>query len=85
MTEWWTTRSMAARVVIGSLKMRSHSEKITLQAVAVPPGDHTVELRFESDALALGILITSSAVLLLALLGLVVLLETRARLRKLSE
>src|SRR5205823_3639129 len=27
MTEWWTTRSMAAIVVIGSLKMRFQSEK----------------------------------------------------------
>jgi len=52
--------------------------------VAVPPGDHIVELSFESDALALGILITSSAVLLLALLGLVVLVETRVRVRKSS-
>jgi len=44
-----------------------------LRAVAVPPGEHTVELRFESDTLALGMLISSIAVVLLALLGLLVL------------
>jgi hypothetical protein len=42
----------------------------TLRAVAVPPGEHDVELRFESDALGLGLLISSLASLLLALLGL---------------
>jgi uncharacterized membrane protein YfhO len=51
-----------------------------LRAMAVPPGEHTMELRFESDALAVGIVISSMAVLLLALLGLVVLVRTRTRL-----
>jgi len=50
--------------------------------VAVPSGEHTVELRFESAALTLGILISSTAILLLALLGLIVLMGTRARLRE---
>ena len=27
MTEWWTTRSIAAAVAMGLAKMRSHSEK----------------------------------------------------------
>ena len=30
MMEWWTRRSMAAAVVMGSLKMRSHCEKTML-------------------------------------------------------
>ena len=34
MTEWCTTRSIAASVVIGSLKMRSHSEKTRLVEIA---------------------------------------------------
>jgi hypothetical protein len=50
-----------------------------LRAVAVPPGEHTVELRFESDALVVGVLISCIAVLLLALLGLAVLVRTCAR------
>ncbi len=33
MTEWWTTRSMAAIVVIGSLKIRSHSENTRLVVI----------------------------------------------------
>jgi hypothetical protein len=53
-----------------------------LRAVVVPAGDHTVDLRFESDVLTVGTIISSSAVLLLALLGLAVLMETRTRLRK---
>jgi len=52
-----------------------------LRAVAVPPGEHTVELRFESDTLALGIFISSLAVLLLALLGVVVLVSGHASFR----
>ena len=50
-----------------------------LRAVAVPPGEHTVELRFESDALAVGVLISCIALLLLALLGLAVLARRCAR------
>jgi hypothetical protein len=41
-----------------------------LRAVVVPPGGHTVDLRFESDALMVGTIISSAAVLLMALLGL---------------
>jgi hypothetical protein len=52
-----------------------------LRAVAVPPGDHIVELRFESDTLVLGIFISSLAVLLLALLGVVVLVSRHASFR----
>ena len=51
-----------------------------LPAVVVRPGEHSVDLRFEPHALALGIAISSMAVPLLALLGLVVLMRTRARL-----
>ncbi len=47
----------------------------------MPPGEHTVELRFESDTLALGIFISSLAVLLLALLGVVVLVSGHASFR----
>jgi hypothetical protein len=52
-----------------------------LRAVAVPPGDHTVELRFESDTLVLGIFISSLAVLLLALLGVVVVVSGHTSFR----
>ena len=31
MAEWWTRRSMAAAVVIGFLKIRSHSPKVRLR------------------------------------------------------
>jgi hypothetical protein len=41
-----------------------------LRAVVVPPGGQTVDLRFESDALMVGTIISSAAVLLMALLGL---------------
>jgi uncharacterized membrane protein YfhO len=54
-----------------------------LRGVAVPSGDHTVELRFESDTLALGILISSIAGVLLALLGLLVVMGCHARFREL--
>jgi uncharacterized membrane protein YfhO len=40
-----------------------------LRAVAVPAGEHDVELRFESNALGVGLVISSLASLLLALLG----------------
>ena len=33
MTEWWTTRSMAAAVAIGLAKMCSHWEKTRLEAM----------------------------------------------------
>jgi uncharacterized membrane protein YfhO len=39
-----------------------------LRAVAVPAGEHSIELRLESSALAVGILISSAAVFLLAIL-----------------
>jgi hypothetical protein len=39
-----------------------------LRAVAVPAGEHSIELRLESRALAVGILISSAAVFLLAIL-----------------
>jgi hypothetical protein len=32
-TEWWTRRSIAAAVVIGSLKIRSHSLKTRLLVI----------------------------------------------------
>ena len=35
MTEWWTTRSMAAAVAIGLAKMRSHSEKTRFDALGM--------------------------------------------------
>jgi uncharacterized membrane protein YfhO len=40
-----------------------------LRAVAVPAGQHSVELRFESDTLALGIAISCAAALLLVCVG----------------
>ena len=50
-----------------------------LRAVAVPPGEHNVELRFESDTLRLGLVISSVAALLLVLLGLAAVVATRVR------
>jgi hypothetical protein len=46
---------------------------IGVSQIAVPPGEHTVELRFESDTLALGVVISPTAGVLLALVGLLVL------------
>jgi hypothetical protein len=40
-----------------------------LRAVAIPVGEHTVELRFESDTLRIGILLSSVAVMLLAVVA----------------
>jgi hypothetical protein len=53
-----------------------------LRAVVVPAGEHTVDLRFESDALTVGSIISSASVLLLALLGVAVLTGTRSRLQE---
>jgi hypothetical protein len=33
MTEWWTTRSMAAAVVMGLAKMRSYPEKTRFEVL----------------------------------------------------
>ncbi len=35
-TEWWTTRSIAASVVMGFLKIRSHSEKTRFVVSTTP-------------------------------------------------
>lgn len=50
-----------------------------VRAVPVPFGEHTVELRFESETLRVGMLISSAAALLLALLVLVCLVGSYPR------
>ena len=53
----------------------------TLRAVPVPPGEHLVELRFESASLALGILLSSAAWVMLELLGVAALMANKGRRR----
>jgi hypothetical protein len=53
-----------------------------LRAVALPAGEHEVQLRYESSALALGLLISCLASLLLAGLGLGALIELKATRRR---
>jgi hypothetical protein len=48
-----------------------------LRAVPVPVGEHMVELRFESETLRVGMLISGAATVLLAILGLVCLVGRR--------
>jgi hypothetical protein len=52
-----------------------------MRAVPVPPGEHTVELRYESAQLAIGVVISSIASLLLVLLELAALIVNRTQAR----
>jgi hypothetical protein len=52
-----------------------------LRAVPVPVGQHTVELRFESEMLRAGLLVSGIAALLLAVLGLLCLVGRRSSKR----
>ena len=53
-----------------------------LRAAPVPPGQHTVELRFESAALALGIVVSSIPILVVVLLELVAFRVNRIQARE---
>src|SRR5262249_18195830 len=53
----------------------------TLRAVPVPPGEHLAELRFESASPPLGILLSSAAWVMLALLGVAALMANKGRRR----
>jgi uncharacterized membrane protein YfhO len=53
-----------------------------LRAVAVPAGEHEVQLRYESEALDRGLLISCLASLLLAVLGLAAFAGGHARLSR---
>jgi uncharacterized membrane protein YfhO len=48
-----------------------------LRGVPVPVGEHTVELRFESETLRAGLLVSGAAALLLGILGLLCLVGRR--------
>jgi len=52
-----------------------------LRAVPVPPGEHKVELRYESAELAVGVVISTVASLLLVLLELAALIVNRNDVR----
>ncbi len=68
----------AWQAYVDAQPVRQYIADGTLRSVAVPAGEHLVELRFESETLQIGLTISSAALLVLGSVALVCALERRA-------